>query len=149
MAWTEVVSALSLLAIAMVLVVCAIALLKWLYELRRIATTVERMLGSFEQDAGPTLQSLRALADDAGSVVKTVRGEVDHYARHSEAVRQRLGGLIDDVEDRLRDLETVVDIVQFEVEETGLDVAAALRTTRRSASIFGAMKRAFLGRSRR
>ena len=149
MSWTEIVSALSLVVIAGVLTVSTIAWLRWLYETRRIAMAFEQALGSLQRDAGPALASVRTLTDDAGAVVKTVRGEVEHYARHAEDVRERLGGLVDDVEDRLRDLETVVDIVQFEVEETALDVAAALRTTRRSASILGAMKRAFLGRSRR
>lgn len=149
MDWPEVVSALSLGVIAVVLTVSAIAWLRWLNELRGIASAFERALASLHQDAEPALKSVRGLAEDAGAIVKTVRSEVDHYSRRSEDVRKRIGGLIEDVEERLQDLETVIDIVQFEVEETALDVAAALRTTRRSASIFGAMRRAFLGRRRR
>ena len=149
MTWPDVVSALSLIVIAIALVVGTAAWIRWLNELQRMAATFEETMNSLHRDASPALGSIRSLADDASHVVRTVRSEVDHYSRHTSDVRERLANLVDDVEDRLRDLETVVDIVQFEVEETALDVAAALRASRRSASVFGAMKRAFLGRSRR
>ena len=51
-------------------------------------------------------------------------------------------------EERLQDVGTLLDILHEEVEDTVLDVAAALRTTRRGVSVFGAMKRALLKRRR-
>lgn len=148
MAWPEVVSAVSLAVIAVGLSVCGVAWLRWLGELNRLAQGIERLLGTLDQDAAPALKSVRALAEDAGAVVQRVRTEIDGYADRAQDVRQRVGRLVDDIEDRVQDLETVLDIVQFEVEETALDFAAALKTTRRGATILKAMKRAFVGRGR-
>jgi hypothetical protein len=56
---------------------------------------------------------------------------------------------VDRIEDRLVDLDTLVDVVQEEVEETVLDVSAALRTTRRGSALAGTVKRLLFGKSRR
>ena len=78
----------------------------------------------------------------------TIREEVDGFADVSRDVRDRIGDLAESVEERLDDLETVVDILHEEIEETALDIAAALRSTRRGASVVRAVKRVFLGRGR-
>jgi len=101
-----------------------------------------------EEEARPTLESARTLVTDSAAVVTTVRDEINALAKTSKNVRERVGDLADGVEDRLQDIEALVDVVYEEVEETALDVAAALRTTRRSISIGRAMKRAFLRRGR-
>ena len=44
--------------------------------------------------------------------------------------------------------DALIDVLQYEVEETALDIAAAMRTTRRGTTVLRAMKRAFLGRGR-
>jgi hypothetical protein len=66
----------------------------------------------------------------------------------SKDLRARIRRATNAAEVRLSDLETLLDIVYEEVEDTALDVAAALRTTRRGAGVFAAMKRAFLRRGR-
>ena len=66
----------------------------------------------------------------------------------SRDLRARLQRAADAAEGRLGDLEALLDVLYEEVEETALDVASALRTTRRGASVLSAMKRAFLRRSR-
>lgn len=144
MPWAEALSAISLGIIAIVLVVCGIAWLRWLHELHDFMRSVERLVSLLDHDARPALQSMRSVAEDVGHVVRTVRSEVDGYAEHAGELRGRVLKLVNQVEDRLRDLESVIDIVQSEVEEAALDFAAALRTTRRSASILRAVKRAFL-----
>ena len=63
----------------------------------------------------------------------------------SRDIRTRVGNAADAAESRLLDLEALLDVVQEEVEETVLDVAAALRTTRRGSTILRSMKRIFLG----
>lgn len=148
MGWTDIVSAVSLAVIAVMLVICGVAWLRWLRELQRFEDQVERLVTALDYDARPALQSARKLADDAGAVVARVRSEVDGFADSAKDVRERLGKATKAVEERVRDMETVVDLVQFEVEETALDIAAALRTTRRSTQVLRAMKRAFLGRTR-
>lgn len=148
MNWAVAVSAISTAVIALVLLVCGVAWLRWLAELQRLADSAERLLDILDRDARPALQSARAVVEDAGKMVASVRREVDGITDTAQDVRERVSRVARSADERLRDMEALLDVVQYEVEETALDVAAALRTTRRGASVLGAMKRAFVGRGR-
>jgi uncharacterized protein YoxC len=148
MEWAAAVTAVSTAVIALVVTVGAVVLVRWIGELYRLGRTVRRQLERLEHEARPALESARAVARDTERLVASVRQEIEGFAGASKDVRDRLNRAADAVEERLHDIESVVDMVQYEVEETALDVAAALRTTRRSASVLRAMKRAFLGRRR-
>jgi methyl-accepting chemotaxis protein len=139
MGWAETVTALSTALIAVMLsVVCVVLILL----LRTLTKT-------FNKDGKPAIESFRAMVDDATAVVGTVKGEVEGLADTSKGIRKRAERAAASIEDRLRDIETLVDVVQEEVEDTALDVAAALRTTRRGGKLFKRMKRALLRRGRR
>ncbi len=148
MTWAVAVSAIGTAVIAVVLLVCGVVWLRWLSELRQLAVSVERLVDVLDRDARPALQAARTLAEDANRMVTAVKTEVDGFAGTARDLRKRVSRAARSADDRLRDLEALLDVVQYEVEETALDVAAALRTTRRGASILGAMKRAFAGRGR-
>lgn len=148
MGWTDVVTAISTSILAILSVGLIVAFIFWLREARRLMGSVERVVNSLDRDARPALESARGIIDDAGKVMTTIREEVDGFADVSRDVRDRVGDLAEAVEERLEDLETVVDILHEEIEETALDVAAALRSTRRGVSVVRAVKRAFLGRGR-
>ena len=139
MGWAETLTALSTALIAVMLsVVCVVLVLL----LRTLTKT-------FNKDGKPAIQSLRAMIDEASSVVTTVKSEVNGLAETSKDIRKRTERAARSIEDRLHDIETLVDVVQEEVEDTALDVAAALRTTRRGGKLFKRMKRALLRRGRR
>ncbi len=148
MGWTDVVTAISTSILATLSVGLMVAFIVWLREARRLMGSVERVVNSLDRDARPALESARGIIDDAGKVMTTIREEVDGFADVSRDVRDRIGDLAESVEERLDDLETVVDILHEEIEETALDIAAALRSTRRGASVVRAVKRVFLGRGR-
>jgi len=84
------------------------------------------------------------VANDATRVVGSVRDEVEQIVATSRDLRTRVSGAAGALEERVRDLEAVLDVLQEEVEETALDVAAALRATRRGASLLRGLKRVFL-----
>jgi hypothetical protein len=48
---------------------------------------------------------------------------------------------VDAVENRLADLDSLYSVVHDEVEDTALDVAAALRTVRRGNGMLGRVRR--------
>ena len=149
MGWAETVTALSTATIALVLTIVCLAMAFFLRALRQIITDLETLTKTFGQDGQPAIQSFRTLMDDATAVVTTVKTEVDGLADTSKGIRKRAERAATSIEDRLRDIETLVDVVQEEVEDTALDVAAALRTTRRGGKLFKRMKRALLRRGRR
>lgn len=148
MGWAETVTAISTAIIALSVIVVGAMVVVVMKHFDALRSTIERTVELLERDARPTLDSARRLIDDAQHVMSSVRTEADGIVHSSKDVRDRLDGLMRRTEERLQDLDALIDVVQYEVEETALDVAAALRTTRRGASVFRTMKRAFLGRGR-
>ncbi len=148
MAWAETVTALSAATIALMLVICSIGMLFLFGELRRLASELRRLTGILDHDARPALLSIKSLVDDAGETVTLVKKEVDGFVGTSRGMRERVERAADSIEDRLIDLEALLDVVQDEFEGTALDIAAALRTTRRGGKLFRTMKRALVARRR-
>ena len=58
-----------------------------------------------------------------------VRQEVGRFAQTGRRIRRKLVRGVDRIEAKLADLETLYDVVHDEVEDTALDVAAALRSS--------------------
>ncbi len=148
MVWAEAITAISTAIIALVVLGVGGMLLALQRDLRVLMRTLDRTVDHLDRDARPALDSARKLVDDASHLVSAVRSETDGILHSSKDVRKRMERLVDRTEERLHDLDALIDVVQTEVEETALDVAAALRTTRRGASVFRTMKRAFLKRGR-
>jgi hypothetical protein len=148
MPWTEVVIAISTAIIAILLVLPALASFFLFREFRRAVTLLERSADTLQKEIVPALQSVRGVLEQARQVAGSVRGEIDAVVDTSRDLRGRITRAADAAETRLTDLETLLDVVYEEVEDTALDVASALRTTRRGAGLFSAMKRAFLRRGR-
>jgi len=146
--WVAVLWAVSTVVIAVAVLVFLVLLIGAMKRMQGVAERVEQLLTTFDQDARPALIAARRAVDDASRVTTLVRHEVEGVVGVSEDVRERVKRLADGVEERLIDFETLLDLLHDEVEDTVLDVAAALRTTRRSASVFRTMKRAFLKRAR-
>ena len=94
-------------------------------------------------------KQLAAVATDARTVLTRLKGEVEGFADLSAEARGKLRGAIDSVDGRLKDLDALVEVLQEEVEETAIDVAAMVRTVRRSGGILGAARRALVRRKRR
>jgi uncharacterized protein YoxC len=148
MGWAAQVTAISTAIIALAVLVAGVGLVLVLYQFRSLKQTFERVAMLLERDARPTLDSARRLVDDAQHVFQSVRRETEDIMHSSKEVRERVDRLMHKTEERLQDLDALIDVVQVEVEETALDIAAALRTTRRGASVLRTMKRTFLGRGR-
>lgn len=148
MEWPAVVTAISTAVIALLLALPAVASFLLIRELRRAVRTMERFGETVRNEVLPAVQATRGIVDQASQIAASVRGEVDGILQTSQDLRGRVTRAADSTEDRLNDLEALLDVLYEEVEETALDVAAALRTTRRGVSVISAMKRVF-GRGRR
>ncbi len=149
MAWTDVLTALSVTALAVMVAVFGVAAALILRDMRRAIGEISDIKKALESDGKPTVESLRQLISDASGVVSVIKTEVDGLADTSQGIRKRAENMAISVEDRLRDIEALIDVVQEEVEDTALDIAAALRTTRRGGKLFKRVKRALLRKGRR
>jgi uncharacterized protein YoxC len=143
-----VVTALSTLVIALVVVGLVLAMLILLRRVTALSASMTRVLETVERDARPTIESVRRTAEEANRLGVAIRTEVEGFAGTSRRLRDRVERTSRALEERFSDLETLLDILQDEVEETVLDLAAVMRTTRRGAGLFQAARRVILGRKR-
>ena len=146
--WPSVVTALSTLVIALVVVGLVLAMLILLRRVTALSASMTRVLETVERDARPTIESVRRTAEEANRLGVAIRTEVEGFAGTSRRLRDRVERTSRALEERFSDLETLLDILQDEVEETVLDLAAVMRTTRRGAGLFQAARRVILGRKR-
>jgi hypothetical protein len=85
--------------------------------------------------------SVRRLIEQGQDLMVVVRNEVGAFAQTSRRLRRKVIKGVDRVEGKLSDLETLYDLVHDEVEDTALDVAAALRSARRGNGMLGRVRR--------
>lgn len=147
MVW-EAVTAISVAVLAAMALVLGLLAAIWLRDLSRLLDRWDGLARALEREAPPLLAAARSVAEDTSRMVAGVRGEVEQLLATSRQLRGRVTRAAGAVEDRVRDLEAVLDLLQEEIEETALDVAATLRATRRGGALLGALKRA-VGRRRR
>jgi len=119
--WAAVVSAVSLAIIA----VAALAVAAGLYIAGR---QFGRLLGTLESHAGPALQDVQQL-------VASIRAEAEQITGTSKDLRIRIVHAADAAQERLADLDALLDVIQEEVEGATVDFAATVRTIRRGASV--------------
>lgn len=146
--WPLVVAAIALVVVALANLLFAVVAIQVGRTLGRQGEALGRLLELLQREAGPTLQAARSAADDARQLTGSIRTEVNALVGTSREIRGRLERAADLASSRLADLDALLDVVQEEVEETALDVAATLRSVRRGVSLFGLARRAF-GRRRR
>jgi hypothetical protein len=129
-----VVIAVSILAAA---VVTAIAALRISAETRKLSALVQ----GYQEDITQGLAGIRRLIDQGQDMLVVVRQEVGAFTQTSRRLRRKLVRGVDNIETKLADLETLYDLVHDEVEDTALDVAAALRTSRQGNGMLGRVRR--------
>jgi hypothetical protein len=99
------------------------------------------MVQGYQEDITQGLGGLRRLIDQGQDMLVVVRQEVGAFTQTSRRLRRKLVRGVDNIEAKLGDLETLYDLVHDEVEDTALDVAAALRTSRQGNGMLGKVRR--------
>jgi uncharacterized protein YoxC len=140
-AWVGPTMAISLAVIALSIVGAAIALgiavLRLSGQVKRIGSVVEGL----QDDVTEVVTSARRLIEQGQDLMVVVRNEVGAFTQTSQRLRRKVIKAVDRVEGKLSDLETLYDLVHDEVEDTALDVAAALRSARRGNGMLGRVRR--------
>jgi hypothetical protein len=139
--WVGPTVAVSLVVIAVSILagaaVVAVAALRVSGETRKLST----MIQGYQEDIGQALAGVRRLSDQGQDLLVLLRQEVGAFTQTSRRIRRKLVRGVDSVEAKLADLETLYDLVHEEVEDTALDVAAALRTSRQGNGMLGRVRR--------
>jgi outer membrane murein-binding lipoprotein Lpp len=140
-AWVGPTMAISLAVIALT-VLCAglavgIAVLRLSGQVKKMGAVVEGL----QDDVTEGVTSIRRLIEQGQDLMVLVRHEAGAFAQTSRRLRRKVVKGVDRVEGKLSDLETLYDLVHDEVEDTALDVAAALRSARRGNGMLGRVRR--------
>jgi methyl-accepting chemotaxis protein len=120
--WVGVVSALSLAIIALAAIVLAVSSVISVLRMHAFVRALEQM-------AGPAI-------DDVRQLIGAIKGEADALVGTSRDIRERIVRAADAAEQRLSDLDALVEVVQEEMEETVVDAAATIRNVRRGVSLW-------------
>jgi uncharacterized protein YoxC len=145
--WPLVVIAIATSVMALCIIVLPVGMLVALRHLGKLAERLTRLLESLDRDARPALESVKRTADETSRVALTIREEVQALSGTSRDVRERIQRTAASLEERFVEFDTLLDILHDEVEDTVLDVAAVLRTTRRGTGLLRGFRRVF-GRRR-
>ena len=139
--WVGPTAAISLAVIAVSILggagMLAYAALRILGETRKVST----MIQGYQEDVAQTLANARRLTDQGQDVLVLLRQEIGAFTQTSRRIRRKLVRGVDNVQAKLADLETLYDLLHDEVEDTTLDVAAALRTSRQGNGMLGRVRR--------
>jgi hypothetical protein len=134
-AWVGVVSALSLTVIALAAIVLAVSSVISLLRVHAFVRAIEQM-------AGPAI-------DDVRQLIGAIKGEADALVGTSRDIRLRIVRAADAAEQRLSDLDALVEVVQEEMEGTVVDAAATIRNVRRGLSLWQWGRKVLKGKKKR
>lgn len=146
--WAGVVIAISLAIIALCYLGLVTMALKTIQETVDHSRALGQELTQLRQELTPALRALQRLGTQGAEMVDLAHGEAHELIRTSQRMRYDVERGMKRARERLADFEAVVDVVQEEVEETALDLTAALRTVRTGTGVIGRLRRLILPRRR-
>jgi len=145
-AWVGPTMAISLAVIALAILGAAVAVgiaaLRLATQVQRVGTVVDGM----QDDIRQSLTAVRRLTEQGQDLVVVLRNEAGAFAQTGRRLRRKMVRGMDRMESKLADLETLYDVVHEEVEDTALDVAAALRSVRAGSGMLGRVRRLLVPR---
>lgn len=140
-AWVGPTVAISLAVLALSFLAMAVALGVLALRLATQASKVGALVDGLQDDVARTLKAVRRLTEQGQDLMVLVRHEAGAFAQTSRRLRRKVVRGADRIEVKLEELETLYDVVQGEVEDAALDVAATLRSSRRGSGVLGRVRR--------
>jgi hypothetical protein len=133
--WVGVVSAISLMIIALAAVTVSVAL-------AAAALGIRSAVKALRVFAGPAIADVRVL-------ISNIKTEADALVGTSREIRHRIVGAADAAEERLTALDSLAEVMQEELEEAAVDAAATMREVRRGISVWRWGSKLLKGKKRR
>jgi len=140
-AWVGPTMAISLVFIALSFIVIAVIAVVVGREAAQALDTLSKELSELRSEVQPTLQGVRAMAEEGKGLAAKLNVEAHEIIRTSSEIRHDVRRGVDRVRERLEDLDALAEVMQEELEDTALDVAAKVRGVRSSLSIVGRLRR--------
>lgn len=139
--WVGPAVAVSLVVVALSFVVIAVTVAVALMRLVGPLQQLSKVVQSLQDDLSTAVKGVRQLTEQSQDLLALVRQEAGAFAHTGRRLRRQVVKGADRIRTRLADLESLYDVVHEEVEDTALDVAAVLRSVRRSNGVLGRIRR--------
>jgi uncharacterized protein YoxC len=112
------------------LMVLAIALVPAAWNFRKSYAKISNLLDRIYGDVNPIMRHASTIADNVNYITTSVRVDVQKVSQTVAAANQRLMSSVELVEDRIKDLNALLAVVQEEAESAFISTASTVRGVR-------------------
>lgn len=124
--WEKITSAASgVMTITVIILTAALVPAAW--NFRKSYKKVSEMLDKIYGDVNPLMRHASAIADNVDYITTSIRVDVQQVSQTVAAVNQRLQEAVAGAEDRMNQLNALLDVVQEEAESAFVTTASTLR----------------------
>jgi uncharacterized protein YoxC len=124
--WEKITSAASGV-ITITVIVLTVALVPAAWNFRKSYKKVSDMLDKIYGDINPLMRHASAIADNVDYITTSIRVDVQQVSQTVAAVNQRLQEAVAGAQDRMNELNALLDVVQEEAESAFLTTASTIR----------------------
>ena len=134
--WFAMVTSIASGLVSIALVVLAVALVPAAWNFRNAYKRINELLDRIYGDVHPIVQHAHSVADNIDYITTSVRVDVEQVNRTIAAANERLTHALAVSEQRVKELNALLQIVQEEAERTFVSTAATLRGVRAGTAAF-------------
>jgi uncharacterized protein YoxC len=108
-------------------IILTVALVPAAWNFRKSYKKVSDMLDKIYGDVNPLMRHASAIADNVDYITTSIRVDVQQVSQTVAAVNQRLQDALQGAEDRMKQLNALLDVVQEEAESAFVTTASTIR----------------------
>jgi len=108
-------------------IILTVALVPAAWNFRKSYKKVSDMLDKIYGDINPLMRHASAIADNVDYITTSIRVDVQQVSQTVAAVNQRLQDALAGAEDRMKQLNALLDVVQEEAESAFVTTASTIR----------------------
>ncbi|MDQ6870860.1 MAG: hypothetical protein M3037_02470 [Gemmatimonadota bacterium] len=108
-------------------IILTVALVPAAWNFRKSYKKVSDMLDKVYGDVNPLMRHASAIADNVDYITTSIRVDVQQVSQTVAAVNQRLQDALAGAEDRMKQLNALLDVVQEEAESAFVTTASTIR----------------------
>lgn len=142
--WIEALAAIAQIMLAIALLAVGIGVLVAAMRVKALIRKVEEQGQKLRVDLAPAIRNVTLVSENAVSVSKSVRGDVDRLSASVTAATEKLKGAAEVAEQRVGEFNALIGVVQEEAEELFIGSAAALRGVQAGTETFRRFRRSEL-----
>jgi phage-related protein len=126
-AWTSTAADIATVIMALTVIVFVGVLIPVALKLRKAAPMLKQMLDKFYDAAQPIIRHADAIADNVEYISTSVRVDIQQVSKTVAAANQSLMRTVEAAEDRVNQLNALLEVVQEEAESAFVTTASTIR----------------------